>query len=197
MKISGRDEELVAAARSGSGAAFEELHRLYSNRLYKRIVSITRNREDAEDALQDTFLRAFVAIDSFEGKSQFFTWLTTIAINSALMTIRRHRTRAEVSLQRSSESEEDVHTFDICDRAPNPEDICDLKQRRNRMFNAIERLDPKSRNAIWIWISQECSMEQMAHTLDVSSGAAKSRLHRARKRLIQRSGVRIPSVPPN
>ncbi|QNI30503.1 sigma-70 family RNA polymerase sigma factor [Alloacidobacterium dinghuense] len=187
--IGRRDGELVAAARAGSGAAFDELQRLYSYRLYKRILSITRNREDAEDALQNTFLRAFVAIDSFEGKSQFFTWLSRIAINSALMTIRRRRTRVEVRLQQSPESGADVHTFDIYDTAPNPEEICDLKQRRNRMFSAIERLDPKSRNAIWIWVSQECSMKQMAHTLDVSSAAAKSRLLRARKKLIQRSAV--------
>ncbi len=72
--IGRRDMELVAAARAGSSAAFEELQSLYSHRLYKRIVSLTRNHGDAEDALQDTFLRAYVALNSFEGRSQFVSW---------------------------------------------------------------------------------------------------------------------------
>jgi RNA polymerase sigma-70 factor, ECF subfamily len=69
-----RDMELVSAARSGSSDAFEELQNLYSRRLYRRIFSMTKNREDAEDALQDTFLRAYVALKSFEGRSQFASW---------------------------------------------------------------------------------------------------------------------------
>lgn len=180
-----RDEELVAAARTGSSDAFEELQRIHSSRLYRRIFLITGNREDAEDALQDTFLHAFLAIDSFEGRAQFSSWLTRIAINSALMTLRRRRTRVEVSLQQSSESGEEIHAFDIRDTAPNPEEICDLRQRCNRMFGAIERLDLKSRTAIGIWISRECSMKEIAHTLDISLATAKSRVHRARKRLTQ------------
>ena len=94
-----RDLELVAAARIGSSAAFQELQSRYSRRLYRRIQSITRNHEDAEDALQETFLRAYLALDSFEGRSQFASWLTRIAINSALMVLRVRRRRAEVSLE--------------------------------------------------------------------------------------------------
>lgn len=183
--VARRDEELVAAVRSGSDAAFEELQRLYSHRLYKRILSITRNREDAEDALQDTFLRAFVAIDSFEGRCQFSSWLTRIAINSALMTIRKRRTRSEVSFQQTSESGEENVAFDIRDTAMNPEEICDLKHRYNGMLNAIERLDLKSRTVMGIRVSQDCSMKEIAHTLDLSLATVKARLHRARKRLTQ------------
>src|SRR5438309_10243936 len=80
-----RDLELVGAARAGSNAAFEELETRYSRRLYRRIQFITRNHEDAEDALQETFLRAYLALDSFAGRSQFAAWLTMITINSALM----------------------------------------------------------------------------------------------------------------
>ena len=182
-----RDEALVTAARFGSGAAFEQLQRLYSKRLYKRILSITRNREDAEDALQDTFLRAFVAIDSFEGRCQFSSWLTRIAINSALMTIRRRRTRSEVSFQQTSEAGEENVSFDVRDTAMNPEEICDLKHRYNAMLNAIERLDSKSRTVMGIRVAQESSMKEIAHTLDVSLATVKARLHRARKRLAQYS----------
>jgi RNA polymerase sigma-70 factor (ECF subfamily) len=181
--ISRRDEELLAAVRGGSSAAFEELQKLYSNRLYKRILSITKNHEDAEDALQDTFMRAFVALNSFEGRSRLSTWLTRIAINSALMIIRRHRSYVEVSFAPPSRPGADAHEFDIRDSAPNPEEICDLKQRSKRLFRAIEQLDPISRTAIGIRITQKGSMKEIAHTLDVSVATVKARLHRARKKL--------------
>src|SRR5271163_2522748 len=116
-----RDLELVAAARAGSNAAFEELQSRYSRRLYRRIQFITRNHEDAEDALQETFLHAYLALDSFEGRSQFASWLTRIAINSALMVLRRRRTRAEVPFEPSSESGEPALTVDVRDTTLNPE----------------------------------------------------------------------------
>lgn len=182
-----RHEELVAAARAGSNAAFNELQKLYSNRLYSRILSITRNHEDAEDALQDTFMRAFLAFGSFQGRSHLSTWLTRIAINSALMVIRRRcRAHAQVSFTPLSESEAEFPEFDVRDSAPTPEEVCDWKQRFDRMFRAIDRLHPTLRNVIGIQITQECSLKKMAHTLDVSVAAVKARLHRARKKLAKR-----------
>jgi RNA polymerase sigma-70 factor (ECF subfamily) len=185
--VSGRNNRLVVAVRAGSGAAFEEIQNLYSYRLYKRILSITRNHEDAEDALQDTFMRAFLALNSFQGRSHISTWLTRIAINSALMVIRRRRhIYLEVSLTQPAESGADVQEFDVPDSGPTPEEICELNQQFERTFNAMERLDPKSRTAIGIYSTQECSMKELAHTLDVpvSEGTAPSstketrRLHR-------------------
>lgn len=186
-----RDEELLAAARAGSNAGFEELQKLYSSRLYNRILSITRNREDAEDALQDTFVRAFLALGSFQGRSHLSTWLTTIAINSALMVIRRRRrAHAEVSLTLPLEA--DLLGFDVRDSARTPEEICDLNQRFERMFSAIDRLDPITRNVIGIQITQECSLKEIAHTLDVSVAAVKARLHRARRKLAKHLDYRGP-----
>jgi len=182
--MSGRDNELVAAVRTGSSAAFEQLQKLYSNRLYKRIIKITRNHEDAQDALQDTFIRAFLGLKSFQGRSRLSTWLTRIAINSALMVMRRRRhIYLEVSLTPPTESGADGQEFDIRDSGPTPEEICELKQRFDRTFSAIERLDPKSRTAIGIWSTQECSMKELAHTLDVPVATVKARIHRARKKL--------------
>ncbi|HEY5253197.1 MAG TPA: sigma factor, partial [Acidobacteriaceae bacterium] len=80
-----RDEQLVSAAKAGSDEAFAELQNLYAQRLYSTIIRITKNHEDAEDALQDTFLRVYLALCSFEGRSSFYSWVTRIAINSALM----------------------------------------------------------------------------------------------------------------
>lgn len=108
-----RGSELIAAARGGSKAAFEELQSGYSRRPYKRIQSITRNHEDAEDALQEMFLHAYLALDSFQGRSQFSSWLTRIAVNSALMVLRRRRTRAEVAFEPASESSEPALTIDV------------------------------------------------------------------------------------
>ncbi len=180
---SSRDMELVVAARAGSSAAFDELQNVYSRRLYNRIFSMTRNREDTEDALQDTFLHAYVALNSFEGRSQFASWLTRIAINSALMTLRKRRWRAEVSFDLPSELEEHPQSFDVYDTALNPEQIYDQRQRCYCALRAVHRLHPKLRTTLSTWMKQECSMKEVARTLDLSVGAVKSRLHRARKRL--------------
>lgn len=181
--VAQRDLDLFIKARAGSGEAFEEIQRFYSPRLYRKIQSITRNREDAEDALQDTFLRAFTALNSFQGKSLFSTWLTKIAINTALMTIRRRQCRPEVSFEQPLESRGKTASFDIVDSALNPEQLCDRKQQYRGLLRAIERLDPKSRSVVAVWVSKGCSMKEIAHSLNVSVPTVKARLHRARKRL--------------
>ena len=178
-----RDIDLLSKARAGSNAAFEEIQRFYSPRLYRRIYSITRNREDAEDALQDTFLHAFSALKSFEGKSRISSWLTRIAINASLTIIRKRRTRHEVSYEDGSEVGQDIASFDIVDVALNPEQVFVRKQRYGSILRAIERLDPKSRSVVAVCVSKGCSMKEAAHSLNVSLPAVKSRLHRARKRL--------------
>jgi RNA polymerase sigma-70 factor, ECF subfamily len=192
-----RDEELVAAVRAGSHEAFEAIQKLYSNRLYKRILSITKNHEDSEDALQDAFLRAYLKIDSFEGRSQLSTWLTRIAINSALMCLRRRHRWVEVAFQEKPEPGAESRVHDIRDTAPNPEESYDLKHRYNRVSNAIDRLDAKSRTTLGAWVEHESSMKEIAQTLDVSLPSVKARLHRARKRLIQMTGadIRAPRHP--
>jgi len=182
-KLVQRDIDLLTKARAGSNAAFEEIERFHSTRLYRQIHSITRNREDAEDALQETFLRAFAALNSFQGKSQFSTWLTRIAINTALMTIRRRSSRPEVSFEQRSESGEDIASFEIVDAALNPEQMCVRNQQYCSLMRAIERLDPESRSVVAIWVSKGCSMKEAAHSLNLSLATVKSRLHRARKRL--------------
>jgi RNA polymerase sigma-70 factor (ECF subfamily) len=181
--VAQRDIDLLSRARAGSDAAFEEIQRLYSPRLFRQIYSITRNREDAEDALQDTFLHAFAALNSFQGKSQFSSWLTRIAINAALMIIRRRRTHPEVAFEQRSESGDDAASFDMVDVAFNPEQIYLRKQRYCRMLRAIKRLDPKSRSAVEILVSKDCSMKEAAQSLNVSLASVKARLQRARKRL--------------
>jgi RNA polymerase sigma-70 factor (ECF subfamily) len=178
-----RDLELVAAARVGSTAAFEELQSRYSRRLYRRIQSITRNHEDTEDALQETFLRAYVALGSFEERSQFASWLTRIAINSALMVLRKRRSRAEISFEPQSESGELALAFDVRETALDPEQLYELRQRSECALRAIGKLNVTLRVPMTTWIEQECSMKEVARTHDLSLASVKSRLHRARKQL--------------
>ena len=178
-----RDLELVAAARAGSDAAFEELQSRYSRRLYRRIQFITRNHEDAEDALQETFLRAYLALDSFEGRSQFASWLTRIAINSALMVLRRRRSRPEVPFEPLPDLGGPSQTVDVRDTALNPEQHYDLRQRSYGAMRAIGKLSVNLRTPMTTWIEQECSMKEVAQTLGLSLPAVKSRLCRARKQL--------------
>src|SRR5580692_11968840 len=109
---------LVAAARAGSSAAFAELREMYARRVYRKLLTMTKNREDAEDALQDTFLRAYMALHTFEERSSFYTWVTRIAINSALMILRRRRIRSEVSFDNPGESEEAIAGLELKDSGP-------------------------------------------------------------------------------
>ena len=177
-----RDKQLVTEAQAGSTAAFAELQGIYWRQLYSTVIGITRNREDAEDALQDTFLRAYVALREFEGRSSVYSWLTRIAINSALMILRKRRTRAEVFTDSPFEEGEGYYP-EVRDSAPNPEQICDLRQRSTQLSRAIQKLEPKLRAPIQILLMHECSMKEIAQTLDLTVAAVKTRLHRARGRL--------------
>ena len=190
------DLELVAAAKGGSKAAFEELQSRYSRRLYRRIQSITRNHEDAEDALQETFLHAYLALNSFEGRSQFASWLTRIAINSALMVLRRRRSRPEIPFEPLPDSGEPFQTVDVRDTALNPEQHYDLRQRSYGALRAIGKLNVSLRTPMTTWIEQECSMKEVARALGLSLPAVKSRLCRARKQLTRSAAFkeRVPNA---
>lgn len=190
QELTARDEELVRAARAGSHTAFSELQSLYAHRLYKHILSITRNREDAEDALQDTFLCAYRALPSFEGRSRLSSWLTRIAINSALMILRRRRSCPETSLELQSGGDEDSISFDVRDSAPSPAQLYDQHQRCEAVRRAIQLLEPKMRNAMNSRILQGKSVQEAACSLGISSASVKSRLYRARKRLVQSPDLR-------
>src|SRR5260370_8279131 len=103
-------------------------------------MAITRNEEDAEDALQDTFLQAFRAIHSFEGRSQITTWLTRIAINAALMRVRKRRSRAELPFEWPSELDEEPSIYEARDPSPNPQQPCQQRQRRNHLPTPTQNL---------------------------------------------------------
>src|ERR1700691_3582055 len=120
------DQSLVSAARAGDVTAFTALCRLYSPRLLRHVRQITRNHEDAEDALQDAFMRAFVHLKSFDGRAQFATWLTRIALNSALMILRKRKYYPSISIDADHPDEDRFVPWEIADDADDPE-CCLLK----------------------------------------------------------------------
>lgn len=178
-----RAKQLIAAARSGSAAAFAELMAIYRQRVYQKLLMITRNREDAEDALQDTFLRAYKGLHAFEERSSFYTWVTTIAINSALMILRKRRSRSEVSFDHLNEAGEDFPGLEFKDSSPTPEHVCLHRQRYAQMLRSIEKLQPRLRQVIELRMRGNTSIREIAKALQISEAAVKSRLSRARMRL--------------
>jgi len=175
--------EVVSAAQAGSPGAFAELYALYSRRLYRTIIAITRNSEDAEDALQETFLRAYLAIQTFEGRSTFYSWLTRIAINSALMLLRRRRARPEVLIDSEPDAPAETICFEFQDPSPTPEQVYVLRHRRVTLVRAIRSLDSSLRRPIQMRITTDSSIKEIGRALNISEAAVKTRLHRARLRL--------------
>ena len=184
-----QSKNLVAAARSGSSAAFAELRQIYARRVYRKLLTMTKNREDAEDALQDTFLRAYLALHTFEERSSFYTWVTRIAMNSALMILRKRRIRSEVSFDSPGQGEE-ISSFEFKDAGPSPEHICVHRQSYACMLRSIWKLQPRLRQVIEMQTIDNYSIREIAQTLGISEAAVKSRLSRARARLASAPAVR-------
>jgi RNA polymerase sigma-70 factor, ECF subfamily len=185
-----QSKNLVAAARSGSPAAFAELREIYAGRVFRKLLTMTKNREDAEDALQDTFLRAYLNLHTFEERSSFYTWVMRIAINSALMILRKRRLHPEVSFDGQSESDDSVAPLEIKDAGPSPEHICLHRQRYDCMLRSFLNLAPRLRKVLEMQTIDNYSIREIATALQISEPAVKSRLSRARARLASAYPVR-------
>jgi RNA polymerase sigma-70 factor (ECF subfamily) len=195
-QVSDNDLRLVMGVRARSEAAFSELHRLYSNRLYRTIFSITKNHADTEDVLQDTLMRAYLALDSFEGRSKLLSWLTRIAVNSSLMAPRKRRVRYEASLDSLPSSEDEILQLQVKDPGLNPEEACLQLENGLQLERAIAGLKPALRTVVQIQMSQECSMKETAQSLNLSVATVKARLHRARQRISKRMQSKARMNPP-
>lgn len=186
------EEYLLSAAQSGDQQAFVELCGRHGGLVKKKIFSILRNEEDTEDALQETFLRAFVHLDGFRRTCKVSTWITTIGINTALMTLRKRKSRREVRAESVNADGEALELPEYADRSPSPEERHSKRQMTLLVLRDIERLQPHLRAAITHFYSSECSLEELAMALNLTVGAVKSRLMRGRKRLrwyLQRRGI--------
>jgi len=176
------DGSAVLAAGNETSTVFATLSDQYRKKLFRAAHRVTRTREDAEDAVQDTLLRAFVHLDDFEGRSSFGTWLTRITINSALMILRRKRTSLEMAIGRNNDSGGDDLCYEITDHAPNPETRFAQTEEQRILRTAIQRLPPSLRAVVQIQL-QGRSMRETAEALGISLSAAKGRLFHAKKAL--------------
>jgi RNA polymerase sigma factor (sigma-70 family) len=172
------DESLVTLAKSGEHLAYVELCKRHSTMVLRTINRITRNKEDSEDALQDSLLRAFTHLQTFDGRSTFSTWLTRIAINSALMILRKKRSRPE-----SSFDDDVLGHFQIPDVALDPERRFFRREGRRVLRRAVRGLPPILRDVTVMRYEREASLGEVAALTGISIAAAKSRLLRARNSL--------------
>ena len=178
-----RDDSLVEAAKSGHSMAFTTLSEGYRQQLFRAAHRITRNREDAEDAVQDALLRAFVHMADFDGRSSFGTWLTRIAINSALMILRKKRASLEIASDCDDVFAADGLHFEITDHRPNPERRYSQSEEENMLRKAIQNLRPTLRVVVQIQQLQERSMRETAEAIGISLAATKGRLFHAKNAL--------------
>jgi RNA polymerase sigma factor (sigma-70 family) len=171
------DEALVAGAKMGHGSFFDELHERHRERMFRVAHRITRHRQDAQDAVQESFLSAYVHLKKFDEKARFSTWLTRIAINAALMKIRKKRASREVGVEDSADAVEPS------DFVPNPEEICARTEQKAALRDAIAKLRPTLRSVVELHDLQEYSLHETAESLGTSVSAAKARLFHARAAL--------------
>jgi RNA polymerase sigma factor (sigma-70 family) len=185
------EASLVSAAQRGHQAAFGELCRRHAKRVFRTMLRITRNREDAEDAVQDSFLQAFVHLGKFDGRSAFSTWLTRIAINCALMTLRKRKNARFVSIDGSGDPD-GMETYpEVPDRAVDPERRYLEHERKRILRDAIHTLRPSARRVIELQQLEERSMREAAQVMRISVPAAKSRLFHAKAALRKSSRLRL------
>lgn len=174
---------LVVAAKNGAEQAFEGLFKRHHRRIFALALRYTRVREDAEDVVQETFQKAFVPFHEFEGKSSFFTWVTRIAINQALLLLRRRRRVCEVPINHSSSYEETNSALEVADQSPDPEVSYLQREKAEILSAAMWRLTPGMRQAIELRELGELSTRDSAAHMGVSLGAAKARVFHARRKL--------------
>jgi RNA polymerase sigma-70 factor (ECF subfamily) len=195
------DATLVTAVKCGNTEAFEILVRRYQARILSVAWRFTRNREDAEDVTQQAFQKAFVHFRQFEGNSSFSTWLTRIAMNEALMWLRRKRALLEVPIEESgTTTDESALQLDFPDSGPSPEDSCLQRERERILAAAINELRPGMRAAIHLRGIGELSTEETARVMGLSVESVKGRVFHARKKLRERLTRYIPvrqRTPPN
>jgi RNA polymerase sigma-70 factor (ECF subfamily) len=171
---------LVEKAKSGDQQAFTDLVARYQRKIYRLAKNITRNDEDAEDVLQEAFLKAYEHLDGFEGNSKFYTWLVRIAVNEALMKLRKRRGDREVSLDEPVGLGEEEVKREIAVWEDNPEQRYSREEMQQILNEAVDGLKEDFRTVFVLRDIEEMSTEETAEALKISIPAVKSRLLRAR-----------------
>src|SRR6202451_3134876 len=183
----GRDDlDLVHASKSGDVAAFEQLVSRYDRKLLRIAQSITHNREDSQDAVQEAFLKAYQNLSAFREDSKFSTWLFRITVNQSLIKLRRQRASREASLDEDFRAAGDVLPKEVTDWAPNPEQLFWASELRDLLIKCLRELSPILRTVFVLRDIEGLTIDQTAEVLNVSHTAVKARLWRARLQLRER-----------
>jgi RNA polymerase sigma-70 factor, ECF subfamily len=177
------DGLLVSAAKSGDAVAFVELSKRHSKMILRQAYRIVKNWQDAEDVLQESLIRAFLHLKEFEERCSFSSWLTRIAINFALMKLRKQRGHIEISIEVIDDEHGIQYRWEPRDPAESPEGRCSRRQREELLQGAIRRLPPKLRQVVQMKLIDGRTGEEVSQTLGISVPAAKSRLARAKTAL--------------
>ena len=187
-----KDEVLVTEAVRGNSTAFEILFERYQQKMFRVALSRLQNAEDAEDAVQQAFQQAFIHLRSFQGQARFSTWLTRIAINEALMLLRKRRP-GHLSIEGHQSVDEESYTLEIKDPAVTPEERYGQKEMQNVLSGAINELRPILKNVVNLTEIGEVSTRKTAEALGVRIGTVKARTFRARRLLRDKIARRLGS----
>jgi RNA polymerase sigma-70 factor, ECF subfamily len=177
---------LVQAAKKGDLEAFSQLVKRYDRNIFRIAQHITHNEEDAQDVVQEAFLKAYRNLQQFQGNSKFYTWLVRIAVNEALMKLRRRRADKTVSIDEDVETEDGSMPREVADWSPNPEQLYGQSELGDILKKTIQGLPPGFRTVFVLRDVEGMSTEETAEMLGLSVPAVKSRLLRARLQLRER-----------
>ena len=186
MAVASDDLDLVHASQNGDVAAFEQLVKRYDRKLLRIAQSVTHNREDSQDAVQEAFLKAFQNLGEFREDSQFSTWLIRITVNQSLMKLRKQRAAREASLDEDFQAVGDIFPMEVTDWAPNAEQLYWASELRDILIKTLEELSPILRTVFVLRDIEGLSIDQTAEVLNVSHTAVKARLWRGRLQLRER-----------
>jgi RNA polymerase sigma-70 factor (ECF subfamily) len=182
-RIERKDWNLIQQALRGDSHAQQELFATHAARLYRTTFSVLRNKEDAEDAVQNSLCNAFLNLRSFKGRSSFSTWLTRIAINSALMIRRRRAAHVEASLDEMAEIQPEQLRLRIVHSGPTPEDVCATNQSHELLSQQVRQLPSAIRVAFQLRVLKGLSAAETCLALGIGNAALKARIFRARHML--------------
>jgi len=185
------DEELIARIRRGDHAAYQVLVEKYQQRIYAVTYGLLGNREDALDAMQEAFIKAYRSLDRFKGKSGFYTWLYRIATNAAIDLGRKTSRRDEVEFREEIDADEEKGDYPIAPATENPADELMRKELGELIEEAIGELPPEQRTAIVLREIEGLSYREIAKVMKCSQGTVMSRLHYGRKRLQELLGPHL------
>ena len=181
------DMDLVHACKNGDVAAFEQLVKRYDRKLFRIAQSVTHNREDSQDAVQEAFLKAYQHLAHFREACLFSTWLIRITVNQSLMKLRKQRSIKEMSLDDDFENDEgNFLPNEVTDWSPNPEQLCWASELKSILVEALKDLEPVSRTVFVLRDIEGLSIDQTAEVLNMSNSAIKARLWRVRLQLRER-----------